>query len=125
MYRKLTHTNKYRNFSSHHPLASSHHQLSLGPGIKHIPYIKGTSEAITRVLSPLGIRTTFRPYQHFMTPKDQVPQQERPGVVYRIAGTNCWHVLEKYGIPPTLLSIIRSLHDGMKAEVTVDGNLTL
>ena len=35
-----------------------------------------------------------------------------------------WHVLEKYGIPPTLLSIIRSLHDGMKAEVTVDGNLT-
>ena len=35
-----------------------------------------------------------------------------------------WRVLEKYGIPPTLLSIIRSLHDGMKAEVTVDGNLT-
>ena len=35
-----------------------------------------------------------------------------------------WHVLEKYGIPSTLLSIIRSLHDGMKAEVTVDDNLT-
>ena len=33
-------------------------------------------------------------------------------------------MLEKYGIPPTLLSIICSLHDGMKAEVTVDGNLT-
>ena len=27
-------------------------------------------------------------------------------------------------IPPTLLSIIRSLHDGMKAEVTVDSYLT-
>ena len=35
-----------------------------------------------------------------------------------------WHMLEKYGIPPTLLSIIRSLHDGMKAEVTINGNLT-
>ena len=33
-------------------------------------------------------------------------------------------MLEKYGIPPALLSIICSLHDGMKAEVTVDGNLT-
>ena len=29
-----------------------------------------------------------------------------------------------YGFPPTLLSIIHSLHDGMKAEVTVNGNLT-
>ena len=36
-----------------------------------------------------------------------------------------WHMLEKYSIPPILLSIICSLHDGMKAEVTVDGNLTL
>ena len=35
-----------------------------------------------------------------------------------------WQVLEKYGIPPTLLSIIGSLHDGMKVEVTVIGNLT-
>ena len=35
-----------------------------------------------------------------------------------------WRMLEKYGIPPALLSIIRSLHDDMKAEVTVDGNLT-
>ena len=41
-----------------------------------------------------------------------------------ISRSPLWHVLEKYGIPPTLLSIIRSLHDGMKAEVTVDGNLT-
>ena len=51
-----------------------------------IPYIKGTSEAIRRVLSPLGIRTTFRPantlQQLLVRPKDPVPQQERPGVVY-------------------------------------------
>ena len=35
-----------------------------------------------------------------------------------------WHVLKKCGIPPPLVNIIRSLHDGMKAEVTVDGATT-
>ena len=37
-----------------------------------------------------------------------------------------WCVLETYGIPSTLLSIIGSLHDGMKAEVigNLIGNLT-
>ena len=58
-----------------------------------IPLIKGTTEAIRRVLSPLGIRTTFRPIntlrQLLVHPKDHVPQQERPGVVYRIPCTNC------------------------------------
>ena len=29
-----------------------------------------------------------------------------------------WQVLRKYGIPPTLVNIIRSLHDGMKTERT-------
>ena len=28
-----------------------------------------------------------------------------------------WQVLEKYGIPPNMLSIIRSFHDGMQAEI--------
>ena len=58
-----------------------------------IPYIKGTSEAIRRVLPPLGIRTTFRPTntlrQLLVCPKDTVPQLERPGVVYHIPCTNC------------------------------------
>lgn len=35
-----------------------------------------------------------------------------------------WQVLRKYGIPPTLVNIIRSLHEGMKTEVTVDGTTT-
>ena len=35
-----------------------------------------------------------------------------------------WQVLRKYGVPPSLVNIIRSLHDGMKAEVTVDGAIT-
>ena len=35
-----------------------------------------------------------------------------------------WQVLRKYGVPPSLVNIIRFLHDGMKAEVTVDGAIT-
>ena len=35
-----------------------------------------------------------------------------------------WQVLRKYGIPPTLVNIIRSLHDGMKTEITMDGATT-
>ena len=35
-----------------------------------------------------------------------------------------WKVLGKYGIPPPLVNIIRSLHEGMKAEVTVDNAST-
>ena len=35
-----------------------------------------------------------------------------------------WLVLEKYGIPPVLVRLIHSLHDGMKVEVSVDGATT-
>ena len=35
-----------------------------------------------------------------------------------------WKVLEKYGIPPSLHSITKSLHDGMKAEVKVGKETT-
>ena len=35
-----------------------------------------------------------------------------------------WLVLQKYGIPPVMVNIIRSLHEGMKSEVTVDGQTT-
>ena len=34
-----------------------------------------------------------------------------------------WCVLKKYGVPPSMLSIVRSLHDGMSAEVTVNGQV--
>ena len=35
-----------------------------------------------------------------------------------------WQVLRKYGIPPTVVNIIRSLYDGMKTEVIMDGATT-
>ena len=58
-----------------------------------IPYIRGTSEAIRRILSPLGIRTTFHLTntlrQILVHPKDPIPKQERSCVVYRIPCINC------------------------------------
>ena len=35
-----------------------------------------------------------------------------------------WRVLEKCGVPPTMLSIIQSFHDGMQAEVRVGDTTT-
>lgn len=32
-----------------------------------------------------------------------------------------WLVLQKYGVPPQLIWLIQSLHEGMKAEASVDG----
>ena len=34
-----------------------------------------------------------------------------------------WCVLQKYGIPQSMINMIRSLHDGMQAEVTADGQV--
>ena len=34
-----------------------------------------------------------------------------------------WRFLAKYGVSPSMLSVICSLHDGMNAEVTVDGQV--
>ena len=46
-----------------------------------IPYVKGTSEAIRRILAPLDIKTTFRPNntlrQMLVHPKDPTPLQEK------------------------------------------------
>ena len=35
-----------------------------------------------------------------------------------------WQVLQKCGVPPTMLSIIRSFHEGMHAEVRVGSTAT-
>ena len=34
-----------------------------------------------------------------------------------------WRVLEKYGYPPTMVSIIKSFHEGMLAELKINGEL--
>ena len=35
-----------------------------------------------------------------------------------------WHCLEKYGIPPRMVNIIRSFHEGMQTSVSVNGENT-
>ena len=35
--------------------------------------------------------------------------------------TAMWRILEKYGFPPVMVSLIRSFHDGMSAELRING----
>ncbi|BHF82906.1 hypothetical protein SprV_0802604500 [Sparganum proliferum] len=53
-----------------------------------IPYIKNVSEAVSRLLAPLGVGFAHRPEatikRQVMRPKDPLPRQETSGVVYRI-----------------------------------------
>ena len=53
-----------------------------------IPYVQGQSESIKRILSPLGIETTFRSQNTLRKilsrPKDTIPIIKKSGVVYQI-----------------------------------------
>ncbi|BHF66525.1 hypothetical protein SprV_0200954400 [Sparganum proliferum] len=53
-----------------------------------LPYVKNVSEAVGRLLAPLGIGVAHRPEatirRQLMRPKDPPPRQETSGVVYRI-----------------------------------------
>ena len=58
-----------------------------------LPYISGLPESIRRVLAPLAIQVTFRPYrtlrQEHVHPKDPVPANRRKGVIYSIPCAEC------------------------------------
>ena len=58
-----------------------------------LPYVHGVSEALKRVLKPIGARTVMKPNQTIMKklvhPKDVVPDIERSNVVYRIPCVTC------------------------------------
>jgi hypothetical protein len=58
-----------------------------------IPYIKNTSEAVRRNLTPLGIKTAFKPVntlrQLVVHPKDPIPKEDRAEVVYQIPCSDC------------------------------------
>ncbi|BHF83170.1 hypothetical protein SprV_0802631200 [Sparganum proliferum] len=53
-----------------------------------LPYVKNVSEAISRLLTPLGVGVAHRPEatirRQVMRPKDPLSRQETSGVVYRI-----------------------------------------
>ena len=58
-----------------------------------LPYISGLSESIHRVLAPLAIQVTFRPFrslrQELVHPKDPLPANHRKGMVYSIPCAEC------------------------------------
>ena len=58
-----------------------------------LPYIRGLSESIRRVLAPLAIQVTFHPFrtlrQELVHPKDPAPANRRKGVVYSIPCAAC------------------------------------
>ncbi|BHF76636.1 hypothetical protein SprV_0501973500 [Sparganum proliferum] len=53
-----------------------------------LPYIKNVSEAVGRLLAPLGVGVAYRPEPTIrrlvMKPKDPLPRLETSGVVYRM-----------------------------------------
>ena len=57
------------------------------------PYIKGTTEAIQRVLKKHGIGTSVRPYQTLrqllVHPKDKIDSKDKSEVVYQIPCKIC------------------------------------
>ena len=65
---------------------------SQGPVVS-LPYVRGLSEAVRRVLTPLGVRVSFRPNttlrQLLVKPKDRVPTEELAGVMYQIPCAGC------------------------------------
>ena len=55
-----------------------------------LPYISGLSESIRRVLAPLAIQVTYRPFrtlrQELVYPKEPVPANRRKGVASSVWG---------------------------------------
>ena len=145
VFRKKTHTDKYLDFESHHPLThkkavvstllcrafthtsdrvsetkeirhvtnalrrngypqwlidkqvSTPHTISTTDhqwkGTAVLPYIRGLSESIRRVLSSLDVRVCFKPHTtlrcFFPSPKDRPDDLESAGVVYNIPCMDC------------------------------------
>ena len=56
------------------------------PKILCVPYIRGLSEKLERVCTPLGVRAAFKPMrtlrQTLMQLKNQIPEEKRRSVVY-------------------------------------------
>ena len=65
-------------------------------GTVTIPYVKGLSEAFSRILKTYRICTAVRPHTTLRSmlvhPKDKIIDEEKPEVVYKIPCKNCERV---------------------------------
>ena len=60
-----------------------------------IPYIKGVSEKLSRILKGFNVASTFKPHVKLrdllVHPKDSLTPLEKSGVVYKVPCSNCDH----------------------------------
>jgi len=65
-------------------------------GMVTVPYVKGLSEAFSRILKTYRICTAVRPHTTLRNllvhPKDRISDEEKPKVVYKILCKNCERV---------------------------------
>ena len=89
-----------------------------------LPYLKGPSEPIRRVLEPLNVRTFFRPTrtlrQILCHPKDPVPDHQQAGVVYKIPCSDC----SKSYIGQTGRTLAQRVKEHQRAVRTFDVNIS-
>ena len=64
--------------------------------VASIAYVHGISEAISRIMAPLGIRTVAKTMQRkwraMKSVKDELPEDTQPGVVYALGCNECRQV---------------------------------
>ena len=86
----ITEIAKKQRKRSHSTSKSNTHKPK---GTATIPYVKGLSEPIARILGQLDIRTVMRPKKQKWSimcgAKDRIKPQEDPGVVYAIGCMGC------------------------------------
>ena len=72
-------------------LEKAEHQQSLATA--YVPYVKGISETIRRLLKPLNIETVMCPrtikWSLMTGAKDSIPLTEQPGVIYSVGCLDC------------------------------------
>ena len=71
-------------------------------GFAVLPYVKGVTEPLTRILNNNGIRATTRPVktlqQEFASPKSRPPSDRQTNVVYKIPCSDCtWNYIRETG----------------------------
>ena len=71
-------------------------------GFPVLPYIKGVTEPLTRILNNNGIRATTKPVktlqQEFASPKSRPPSDRQTNVVYKIPCADCtWNYIGETG----------------------------
>ena len=89
-----------------------------------LPYIRHLSESICQILTPLGIRTCFRPHQTLRRTlvhlKDRVEPERWAGLVYKIPCRSCTKVY----IGKTGCTLEHRLKEHRRALVSEDVNLS-